>query len=62
MKGHRGGSCRQTALLHDHCRGGKLVPLCGGRLVVPSDETPSIQEMHIMMGHILCDMLEDIER
>jgi D-sedoheptulose 7-phosphate isomerase len=42
--------------------GGKLAPLCDYRLVVPSDETPRIQEMHIMMGHILCDMLEDIER
>jgi len=40
--------------------GGKLRPLCDYSIVVPSNETPRIQEMHIMIGHILCDLLEDI--
>ena len=40
--------------------GGKLAPLCDYAIVVPSNETPRIQEMHIMIGHILCDLLEDI--
>lgn len=39
--------------------GGKLAPLCDYSIVVPSDETPRIQEMHIMIGHVLCDLLED---
>ncbi|HEV8647281.1 MAG TPA: D-sedoheptulose 7-phosphate isomerase [Burkholderiales bacterium] len=39
--------------------GGKLAPLCDHSIVVPSDETPRIQEMHIMIGHMLCDLLED---
>ena len=25
---------------------------------IPSKETPRIQEMHILLGHILCDMIE----
>lgn len=39
--------------------GGKLAPLCDHSIVVPSDETPRIQEMHIMIGHVLCELLED---
>ncbi len=38
--------------------GGRLadsVELC---LRVPSDETPRIQETHITIGHILCDLIE----
>lgn len=27
-------------------------------LIVPSDDTARIQEMHIMAGHIVCDLLE----
>lgn len=40
--------------------GGKLAPLCQHSIVVPSNETARIQEMHIMVGHMLCDLLEDI--
>ena len=28
--------------------------------VVPSDNTPRIQETHIMLGHVLCQMVEEI--
>ena len=27
-------------------------------LAIPSDATPRIQEMHILFGHILCDLIE----
>lgn len=27
-------------------------------IVVPSDDTPRIQESHIMIGHIICDIVE----
>lgn len=40
--------------------GGKLASICQHSIVVPSNETARIQEMHIMMGHMLCDLLEDI--
>ncbi len=33
--------------------GGKMSELCDVNLVVPSDDTPRIQEMHILFGHTL---------
>jgi D-sedoheptulose 7-phosphate isomerase len=37
--------------------GGKLAPLCEC-LCVPSSETARIQECHIMVGHIVCRLVE----
>jgi len=39
--------------------GGKLNYACDVNLVVPSDDTPRIQEMHILLGHILCQAIDD---
>jgi D-sedoheptulose 7-phosphate isomerase len=38
--------------------GGKLTALCDFNLVVPSSDTPRIQEAHIFMGHVLCELAE----
>ena len=38
--------------------GGKLVGLADTLLIIPSDSTARIQEMHIFLGHLLCDVLE----
>ena len=38
--------------------GGKLSGLCKINLVMPSNDTPRIQEAHIFVGHSLCDLLE----
>ncbi len=38
--------------------GGGLGPLCDHLLVVPSDTTARIQEMHITLGQMLCGALE----
>ena len=38
--------------------GGKLHGLADPMLVVPSDTTARIQEMHILIGQMLCDALE----
>lgn len=38
--------------------GGKMQILCDHILKVPSTDTPRIQESHIMMGHIICEMVE----
>lgn len=38
--------------------GGKMNGLASPYLIVPSDTTARIQEMHILMGHLLCDGLE----
>ena len=39
--------------------GGKLAPLCDLTLKIPSKVTARIQEMHILCGHILCDIAEE---
>ena len=38
--------------------GGGMVGLCDPLLLVPSDITSRIQEMHITLGHMLCGALE----
>lgn len=38
--------------------GGMFPSVCDIAIVVPSDETPRIQEAHIVIGHILCDLIE----
>lgn len=39
--------------------GGKMKDLCDICLMVPSRETPRIQESHILIGHILCCIVEE---
>lgn len=38
--------------------GGRLAPLADILLAVPSTETPRIQENHILIGHCLCQAVE----
>ncbi|MDC9715552.1 MAG: D-sedoheptulose 7-phosphate isomerase [Gammaproteobacteria bacterium] len=38
--------------------GGKMNDLCAVNLVVPSNDTPRIQEMHMLIGHTLCHLIE----
>lgn len=40
--------------------GGVMSELCDINIIVPSEDTPRIQEMHIMIGHIICQALDDI--
>lgn len=39
--------------------GGKMASLCDLVIKVPSSRTPNIQECHIMLGHIMCQIVED---
>ena len=38
--------------------GGRLRGIADPLIVVPSDETARIQEMHILLGHVLCAEIE----
>ena len=38
--------------------GGKLRERCNILLNVPSNDTPRIQECHIMIGHVICENIE----
>lgn len=38
--------------------GGKMAALCDVNLIAPSSDTPRIQEIHIFLGHTLCQLIE----
>ena len=38
--------------------GGTLAKVADYSLIVPSSSTPRIQEVHILVGHILCELVE----
>ena len=40
--------------------GGKMNGICDLNVVVPSQTTARIQEMHILIGHILCKAVDDL--
>ncbi len=48
--------CRTVGLLGKD--GGSIKNVCHLALIVPSDDTPRIQEGHITIIHIVCDLLE----
>lgn len=39
--------------------GGKLKTICDHLINVPSNDTPRIQESHITVGHIVCQLVEE---
>lgn len=40
--------------------GGKMNGICDLNIIVPSDVTARIQEMHILIGHILCKAVDEL--
>jgi D-sedoheptulose 7-phosphate isomerase len=38
--------------------GGGMNDICDVNIVVPSNDTPRIQEMHILIGHTLCHLID----
>lgn len=39
--------------------GGAMKPLCDLCIQIPSSETPRVQEAHMMIGHIICCLVEE---
>jgi len=39
--------------------GGQMIEFCDIMLRVPSTDTPRIQESHILIGHIICQLIEE---
>ncbi len=39
--------------------GGELSGLADMSLILPLNDTPRIQEMHILIGHIICEIIEE---
>jgi D-sedoheptulose 7-phosphate isomerase len=42
--------------------GGAMHNLCDHFLAAPSDDTPIIQQIHIVAGHVICGLVEDALR
>ncbi|HEY5327829.1 MAG TPA: SIS domain-containing protein, partial [Mucilaginibacter sp.] len=40
--------------------GGKMMGLCDLNIIVPSQVTARIQEIHILIGHILCKAVDEL--
>jgi len=38
--------------------GGAMRDICDFMICAPSDDTPRIQEVHILVGHIICQLIE----
>lgn len=38
--------------------GGEMARISDYAIIVPSNETPRIQESHILIGHMICDIIE----
>ena len=38
--------------------GGKFNELCDVNIIVPSQDTPRIQEIHILIGHTICHLID----
>ena len=51
---------KMTTIAFTGASGGKLKVLSDFLINVPSDDTPRIQESHIMLGHIICQFVEEI--
>ena len=39
--------------------GGKMKEICDIMICIPSKDTPRIQEAHILVGHIICQLIEE---
>ena len=39
--------------------GGKMSEICDVIIEIPSDDTPRIQEAHILISHIICQLIEE---
>lgn len=56
MQSARAKGCRTIGLLGRD--GGRIAALCDVELTVPVQHTPHIQEAHLVIIHILCDLVE----
>jgi D-sedoheptulose 7-phosphate isomerase len=51
---------RLTTIAFTGLKGDKFASKATYSFIVPSDNTPRIQETHITLGHVICQMVEEI--
>ena len=49
-----------TVIAFAGATGGKMKDSCDFLFNVPSTDTPRIQESHILIGHIICQLVEEM--
>ena len=47
-----------TCIVLSGANGGKMADLADVLINVPSTDTPRIQEVHILLGHLICELVE----
>src|SRR5690606_23215578 len=55
---HRAGACGMTTVALLGGDGGDLGPLADVALTVPSADTQRVQEVHTLLVHLLCELVE----
>lgn len=53
------GSKGMTTIAFTGATGGKMKDMVNYLVNIPSNDTPRIQESHIMIGHIICQLVEE---
>ncbi|HEY3373283.1 MAG TPA: D-sedoheptulose 7-phosphate isomerase [Prolixibacteraceae bacterium] len=48
-----------TCIVLSGTKGGRMAELTDLLINVPSDDTPRVQELHILIGHIICELVEN---
>ncbi|MCX8028000.1 MAG: D-sedoheptulose 7-phosphate isomerase [Thermodesulfovibrionales bacterium] len=48
-----------TTIAFTGMKGNKFASMCDYAFIVPSTDTPRIQETHITLAHVLCQLVED---
>ena len=55
----KGNSIGLTTIGFTGANGGKMDDICDVMIKVPSNDTPRIQEAHILIGHVICQLIEE---
>jgi len=56
----RDAGIRTVVLTGGKNKGGKLAAMAEFAFIVPSTETPRIQETHITLGHTICQLVDEV--
>lgn len=57
---HQGNSNKMHTIALTGLTGGEMKSVADYTINVPSQDTPRIQECHIMIGHIICQLVEEM--
>ena len=55
---HKANEMGVTTIALTGRTGGDLAKLCNHSIKIPSDNVPRIQELHLLIGHIICEEVE----